>query len=158
MAVIAFGAVVYLIIVGVSFGNEKSQTMNMVSKDFNTDLYKKEKELSKKMKKEGYKISGEASEEEYDDEDYDDEDEDIDEDEEFTCDNCGATVSEDAKKCPKCEVIFNEEEVEDEEESSDSDISVDDKFNSLVKLKELLDKDIITKEEFDKEKKKILGK
>ena len=34
--------------------------------------------------------------------------------------------------------------------------SVDQKYSDLNKLKKLLDKDIITKEEFEKEKKKIL--
>ena len=164
MAVIAFGAVVYLIFVGVKFGNEKCQTMEYIYKDFHDDIYKEEKELSKKMKKEGYKISGEAPIEDFDEDEELVEDDDDEEDEYFTCDNCGAKVKEDAKKCPKCGVIFVEDEddkdevEETKEKAKDLDISVDDKFNSLVKLKELLDKDIITQEEFDKEKKKILGK
>ena len=33
---------------------------------------------------------------------------------------------------------------------------MDNKYNNLIKLKELLDAGIITKEEFDKEKEKIL--
>ena len=177
MAIIAFISAVYFIAIGVIFGSEKSQTIKYLYKDFNTDLLKKEKDLSKKMKKEGYKIVGETSEEDYynDEEDEENEENEVD-DEEFTCDNCGAAVKENAKKCPKCGVIFvedekdndkdNEDDDSDEyevvektkEKSNDSDVSVDDKFNSLVKLKELLDKEIITKEEFDKEKKKILGK
>ena len=146
---------------------------------------------------------------EIEDEDY----ESIDNEEEyFTCDNCGAKVSEDANKCPKCGAIFDDEEDDDDDdfeedeeddndedfedkndddnedydddddeeddddndddedgdddeedddddeetESRNKDITVDDKFDALVKLKELLDKDIITQEEFEKEKKKIL--
>ena len=43
-------------------------------------------------------------------------------------------------------------------ESSQGEKQSKDKYDELIKLKELLDKNIITKEEFDKEKKKILDK
>ena len=39
-----------------------------------------------------------------------------DEEEYFTCDNCGAKVNEDANKCPKCGAVFDEEIEEDKEE------------------------------------------
>ena len=44
----------------------------------------------------------------------------------------------------------------DEVETNNTD--VDKKYNDLIKLKKLLDENIITKEEFEKEKKKILNK
>ena len=129
---------------------------------------------------------GVVFEDDEDDEETDAEDdfeEDLEDDDFFTCDNCGAKVKEDANKCPKCGVIFEEDDAEEddddddyddeeeadfdeteddedeeevEEEKNNSNILLDDKYDSLVKLKDLLDKDIITKEEFDKEKKKIL--
>ena len=62
----------------------------------------------------------------------------------FKCDNCGAIVNESETKCPECG------------ESFDDDNDINKKYSDLNKLKELLDNKIITKEEFDKEKKKIL--
>ena len=88
----------------------------------------------------------------------------------FKCDNCGALVPEDATECPNCGESFEDEEevipepVKDEEKAEPKkkevevkeEVSVDQKYSDLKKLKELLDNDIITKAEFDKEKKKIL--
>ena len=67
----------------------------------------------------------------------------------FRCDNCGAIVKETAKKCPNCGEKFEDDEIESD---------MDQKYSDLKKLKKLLDDDIITKEEFEKEKKKILNK
>jgi predicted ATP-dependent serine protease len=81
------------------------------------------------------------------------------EDEVFKCSDCGEFVDKDCIKCPKCGSYFDEDE--------DNEISVykkdkydnfERKYKSLNKLKKLLDNDIITKEEFDEEKKKILNK
>ena len=66
----------------------------------------------------------------------------------FKCDKCGAIVDSSQKKCPGCGESF-----EDEQET---ETSIDKKYEALTKLKELLDKKIITKEEFENEKKKIL--
>lgn len=68
----------------------------------------------------------------------------------FKCDNCGAIVEESAKKCPECGERFDD--------AFDTSDDVDKKYSDLNKLKKLLDDKIITKEEFDKEKKKILNK
>lgn len=68
----------------------------------------------------------------------------------FKCDNCGAIVKGSAKKCPECGEKF-----EDESDNSDD---MDKKYSDLNKLKKLLDDKIITKEEFDKEKKKVLNR
>ena len=83
--------------------------------------------------------------------------------EEFTCDNCGAVVQEDAEECPNCGCSFVDDVEEDEKEKepektkpTKSKSSMDQKYSDLNKLKKLLDKNIITKEEFEKEKKKIL--
>lgn len=166
MKLIMACSICYFIFQGICFLNEKSQTLKNIPKEFHDDLYKLEKTLSKKMKVEGYKLSEKLIEEDIEDKDYDDDEDD--DDAYFTCDNCGAKVKEDANNCPKCGAIFDEDEEDDEdieepeeieEEETDSrEISVDDKYDSLIKLKDLLDKDIITKEEFEKEKKKIIGK
>ena len=68
----------------------------------------------------------------------------------FKCDNCGALVKESDTKCPNCGESFED----DEEEKSKT--NMDQKYSDLNKLKKLLDDKIITKAEFDKEKKKIL--
>ena len=70
----------------------------------------------------------------------------------FECSNCGKLIDKDDKKCPKCGALFIEEVVE----KSESDILID-SYNDLIKLKDLLDRDIITKEEFEKMKKKIIN-
>lgn len=76
------------------------------------------------------------------------------EEELFKCDNCGTLVCEFDTKCPNCGVIFDEdEETENEKKKS----NMDKKYWDLTKLKKLLDKEIISKEEFEKEKKKILN-
>ena len=74
----------------------------------------------------------------------------------FKCDNCGALVKESDTKCPKCGEKFDDEEEEVKEEPK-AKSNMDQKYSDLTKLKELLDKDIISKEEFEKEKKKILN-
>ena len=67
----------------------------------------------------------------------------------FICDNCGCVVEEYAKFCPKCGEKF---------EGSFDESNIENKYDNLIKLKELLDKKVITKEEFELEKKKILNK
>lgn len=70
----------------------------------------------------------------------------------FICSECGAIVKYSDKKCPKCGERF------DEVEETSSSIDVEKMAADLNKLKKLLDNQIITKEEFDIEKKKILNK
>lgn len=65
----------------------------------------------------------------------------------FKCDNCGTIVEEDATICPACGEVFDDENTFDD---------VDKKYSDLTKLKELLDKKIISQKEFEKEKKKVL--
>lgn len=77
----------------------------------------------------------------------------------FKCSECGTLFNEDSIRCPKCGLEFEEEKIElnsnmEKEMGSNSDIAS--KYSDLIKLKDLLDKDIITKEEFEREKKKIL--
>ena len=80
----------------------------------------------------------------------------------FVCANCGSKVKESAKKCPECGELFEEEVGKKQEiksnkkKDSTSRTNIDQKYSDLNKLKKLLDKNIITKEEFEKEKKKIL--
>lgn len=77
----------------------------------------------------------------------------------FKCSNCGFLVKESDEKCSKCGEVFEddeEEEIENSKKPNKSD--VDQKYSNLTKLKKLLDKNIISKEEFEKEKKKILNK
>ncbi len=82
--------------------------------------------------------------------------------EQFVCDNCGSLVDSSAKKCPKCGEKFDEEDVTEEksnknkEKKKKKEHDMDKKYSDLNKLKKLLDNKIITKEEFEKEKKKIL--
>lgn len=76
--------------------------------------------------------------------------------EQFKCDNCGALVKESDTICPKCGEKFDDEEEEIIEELKEKS-NMDQKYSDLTKLKKLLDKDIISKEEFEKEKKKILN-
>lgn len=61
----------------------------------------------------------------------------------------------------KSSKVDDDDEYDDEEESDDTrrkipTDDIDKKYSSLKKLKRLLDENIITQEEFDKEKKKIL--
>ena len=88
--------------------------------------------------------------------------EEIENEEPFTCTNCGTGVSEGTKKCPNCGAIFEEDEermVENEKEKEDTtSTDMNQKYSDLKKLKELLDNKIITKEEFEREKAKILDK
>lgn len=76
----------------------------------------------------------------------------------FACSNCGAICKEDDKFCENCKEIFDDEDCIHEEimevQKKESDMDI--KYRDLTKLKKLLDKDIISKEEFEKEKKKIL--
>lgn len=75
----------------------------------------------------------------------------------FKCSNCGSLVKESDEKCSKCgEVFEDEEETENSKKPNNSDMNQ--KYSNLTKLKKLLDKNIISKEEFEKEKKKILNK
>ena len=89
----------------------------------------------------------------------------------FKCEKCGALINGSAKSCPRCGEKFEEEIEEETEEDEIPEIEIPDiveieepkddldrKYSDLLKLKELLDKKILTKEEFDKEKKKILNK
>ena len=68
------------------------------------------------------------------------------------CSNCGTKVKDSDKKCPKCGESFDDNEDEPVKEKTD----MDKKYSDLKKLKKLLDDDIITKKEFEEEKKKIL--
>ena len=61
------------------------------------------------------------------------------------CSNCGALVDMNASKCPKCKESFDED-------SNDFET----KYDELKKLKELYDEEILSREEFEFEKKKIL--
>ena len=104
----------------------------------------------------------------------------------FKCDNCGTYVSENDVICPGCCMVFENEDYENCMCSNcgaiinDSDIKCfncgesfieepkpeinniaikedfDDKYDKLIKLKDLYDKKILSKEEFDNEKSKIL--
>ena len=65
------------------------------------------------------------------------------------CSNCGAKVKDSDKKCPKCGEKFEEKE-------TSNTTGIDQKYSDLMKLKELLDNKVISKEEFKKEKEKIL--
>lgn len=68
----------------------------------------------------------------------------------YICSNCGSKVKDSDTKCPQCGESFDDEEV------VENPTTIDQKYNDLTKLKELLDKNIISKEEFEKEKKKVL--
>lgn len=83
----------------------------------------------------------------------------VDEEETFVCSNCGTVISNSENKCPNCGEKFDDDNQEDEKQKGKrkSKSNVDQKYSDLNKLKKLLDKDIITKEEFEKEKKKILN-
>ena len=89
----------------------------------------------------------------------------------YKCSKCGETFDHDFEICPKCKFNFatNEKETPEDKDSDENSKSsknslketkietdIDKKYTDLNKLKKLLDKDIITKEEFEKEKKKIL--
>lgn len=77
----------------------------------------------------------------------------------YKCSECGGFVSADATKCPYCGAFFedSEQEIIKENKNKLSDLSsIDNKYNDLTKLKKLLDKNIITQEEFEREKQKIL--
>ena len=80
------------------------------------------------------------------------------ENEMFKCDNCGALVKESDTKCPHCGEKFEDDAEDEQEETKEEKTSdMDKKYSDLTKLKKLLDKKIISQEEFDKEKKKILN-
>lgn len=72
-------------------------------------------------------------------------------DDTFICSDCGTKVNNSDKKCPSCGEIFDDDEILSKETTS-----MDQKVSDLYKLKKLLDDKIITKEEFQKEKSKIL--
>ena len=74
-------------------------------------------------------------------------------DEELVCSNCGAVVSINETKCPHCGDEFEEDNTDSKKNKKSN---INQKYEDLNKLKELLDKKIITKEEFEEEKKKIL--
>lgn len=84
----------------------------------------------------------------------------------FICSNCKAKVRIDSKFCPKCGESFEDEEETIKEKKSSNKKStsnnvpsdMDKKYSDLNKLKKLLDNDVITKEEFEREKKKVLNK
>ena len=79
----------------------------------------------------------------------------------LVCSNCGNIISSSDTKCKKC----GEKLIEEKEEKikigiinkKQSKTSLDQKYSDLKKLKELLDEGIITKEEFEKEKEKIMS-
>ena len=80
------------------------------------------------------------------------------ENEMFKCDNCGALVKESDTKCPHCGEKFEDDAEDEQEETKKEKTSdMDKKYSDLTKLKKLLDKKIISQEEFDKEKEKILN-
>lgn len=74
----------------------------------------------------------------------------------MVCSNCGIVVNHSVKKCPQCGEKFDDEGNDKNKEEKESS-NIDQKYSDLNKLKELLDNDVITKEEFDKEKKKVLN-
>ena len=79
----------------------------------------------------------------------------------FICSNCKAEVNKNSKSCPECGEVFEVEEESVQVKKSNkktTDSDMDKKYSDLNKLKKLLDNDIITQEEFEKEKKKILNK
>ncbi len=139
----------------------------LISKDKKIPLKKEKSKNKEEIIDDGFKcdncgasVSEDASEcpkchakfiDEDDDETIEELDEEDEQEEMFKCDNCGALVKESAKKCPKCGEKF-----EEESEVDSSSSNMDKKFSDLNKLKKLLDDKIITKEEFEKEKKKIL--
>ena len=98
---------------------------------------------------------------EFEEEDVENNDENIEEIEQnvFKCSNCGSLVKESDEKCSKCGEVFEDEDEEETGNSKKTNKSdMDQKYSNLTKLKKLLDKNIISKEEFEKEKKKILNK
>lgn len=73
----------------------------------------------------------------------------------FKCDNCGAIVGESDIKCFNCgESFIEENEVEINNVSTKENF--DDKYDKLIKLKDLYDKKILSDEEFEHEKRIIL--
>lgn len=72
------------------------------------------------------------------------------------CSNCGTRVKDSDQKCPKCGELFESNET-DAKENNKSKSDMTQKYSDLNKLKELLDNKVITKEEFEKEKKKVLN-
>ena len=72
-------------------------------------------------------------------------------DDEYECFNCGFPVGENDDQCPNCNYIF------ENTDDYGNDSGYLDHYEELKKLKELMDDKIITKAEFEKEKKKILG-
>lgn len=74
----------------------------------------------------------------------------------FKCSECGALIDEDSEFCPNCGEKFEDDEIEIIDENNREE-NFDDKYDNLKKLKKLLDEGIITKEEFENEKKKILN-
>jgi hypothetical protein len=97
---------------------------------------KKEKKEKEKKKQEKKEIVEEIINEEYT----------------SVCSNCGTMVKDTDIVCPNCGESFDDEEEVEEEIETD----MDQKYSDLKKLKQLLDEKIITKAEFEKEKKKIL--
>ncbi|WP_292473468.1 zinc ribbon domain-containing protein [Methanosphaera sp.] len=75
----------------------------------------------------------------------------------IVCSNCGTLITANEKECPHCGEKF--EDVEEINKNNDNEYiksNMSQEYDDLNKLKELLDNEIITKEEFEKEKKKIL--
>lgn len=88
----------------------------------------------------------------------DNENNDDSENEMFNCDNCGSLVKEFDTKCLHCGEKFEDDDEDEQEQTKEEKTSdMDKKYSDLIKLKKLLDKKIISQEEFDKEKKKILN-
>ena len=71
----------------------------------------------------------------------------------YICDYCEKQVDENNVYCPHCGNEF-----ENDDSADVKGDAIIDKYEQLKKIKELLDDKIITKDEFEKEKKKILNK
>ena len=92
------------------------------------------------------------------------EDEKTNEDFILKCSNCGEQVSDDAEFCPNCGEKFEDNEEKRKNVNSkrkyyknNKNKKLNNKYNNLRKIKELLDEGVLTQEEFEQEKEKILN-
>lgn len=79
------------------------------------------------------------------------------ENDDILCDSCGSIILDEDTICPKCENQVIDTKVEENNNIIEEKLTIDEKYEKLKILKDLLDKEILTKEEFDEEKKKILN-